>query len=99
MSIETMNFLNELGIAEVNPGSCTGPGQWSGGTDAGVLSSYAPATGEIIAGVYESTVTDYEAVLERSRSAFHEWRQVPAPRRGQLIRRLGDALRAHQEAL
>jgi len=94
-----MNFLNELGIAEVNPGSCTGPGQWSNGTDAGVLSSYAPATGEIIASVYESTVTDYEAVLERSRSAFHEWRQVPAPRRGQLIRRLADALCTHQEAL
>ncbi len=94
-----ISFLNELGIAAVNPGSCTGPGRWSSGTHAGVLSSYAPATGEIIASVYESDVADYEAVLERSRSAFQEWRQVPAPRRGQLIRRLGDALRAHQEAL
>ncbi len=94
-----MQFLKELGIAGLNPGACSGPGAWSQTGEAGVLGSRAPATGEPIAGVYEATVADYEAVLERARLTFNDWRTLPAPLRGRLVRGLGERLRERKRAL
>ncbi|SVD52276.1 uncharacterized protein METZ01_LOCUS405130, partial [marine metagenome] len=58
-----------------------------------------PATGEIIASVYQCSADDYETVVADSFAASKEWRKVPAPERGQLVRKMGDALRDNKDAL
>ncbi|HCW75163.1 MAG TPA: aldehyde dehydrogenase family protein, partial [Candidatus Marinimicrobia bacterium] len=92
-------FLKELGIKPVNQGACSGPGTWSSTTGAGVLESFNPATGELIAKVNLCSEADYEQVLTDMQTAFIEWRQVPAPKRGEIVRQMGDALRAKKDAL
>lgn len=92
-------FLNDLGINAVNPGACSGPNEWSSTTDAGVLDSYNPATGELIAKVNLCSEADYEKVMTDLQAAFLEWRQVPAPKRGEIVRQMGEALRANKDAL
>ncbi|NQT62041.1 MAG: aldehyde dehydrogenase family protein [Candidatus Marinimicrobia bacterium] len=94
-----MDFLKELGIEEFNAGACVGAGEWlaTGGDD--VLKSRNPATGEIIANVYQCTEEAYEQVVAEADEAFKEWRQVPAPVRGELVRLMGVALREKKDAL
>ncbi len=94
-----MSLLKDLGIADINRGACTGPGQWFGAPDVGLLPSVSPATGDIIASVALCGVEGYETVIERAREAFEEWRRVPAPRRGETVRLIGEALREHKSAL
>ncbi|MBS7546126.1 aldehyde dehydrogenase family protein [Ancylobacter oerskovii] len=59
----------------------------------------SPVTGEVVAHVAEATAADVGAAVARSVAAFHAWRTVPAPRRGELVRLLGEELRAHKAAL
>ena len=94
-----MDFLKELGIEEFNAGACVGAGDWlaTGGDD--VLKSRNPATGEVIANVYQCTEEAYEQVVAEADEAFREWRQVPAPVRGELVRLMGVALREKKDAL
>ena len=94
-----MDILKQLGINATNYGSCSGPNQWNKTTDAGIIQSINPADGEIIASVYQCTTEDYEKVVKRSLDAFKEWRKVPAPERGQVVRQLGDALRDYKDPL
>jgi aldehyde dehydrogenase (NAD+) len=94
-----MSFLKDLGIADINPGACTGPGEWIETPEAGVLASICPASGEVIASVNLCSVEDYETVIERSRQACKEWRMVPAPRRGEVVRRIAEVLREKKDAL
>jgi aldehyde dehydrogenase (NAD+) len=61
--------------------------------------SYNPATGEAIASVVQTTATAYEAVLSQAAEAFRRWQAVPAPRRGALVRDLGNFLPEYQEPL
>ena len=86
------SLLDKLGLREVNAGSCTGPDGWleSGGH---LLTSYNPTTGEAIAQVEQTTGATYEQVVDKATAAFQTWREDPAPRRGQMIRDLGDAVR------
>ncbi|MBD3667013.1 MAG: aldehyde dehydrogenase family protein, partial [Kangiella sp.] len=67
--------------------------------DAGVIESINPATGEVIAKVNASSATDYDKVMQEAEAAFEEWRKVPAPLRGELVRKIGNALREHKDAL
>jgi aldehyde dehydrogenase (NAD+) len=92
-------FLDELGIKASNPAACFGPGQFSDTTNAGVIDSLDPATGERIAQVYSASDADYERVIKRAQEIAVQWRNVPAPERGQLVRLIGDALRKHKDAL
>ncbi len=94
-----MNILEKLGIADVNPGACTGPKGWLNTTTEGTIDSINPTTGERIASVNLCSVEDYEKVVEASYLAFKEWRKVPAPIRGQLVREMGNALRENKDAL
>lgn len=91
-------ILDSLGLADVNPGS------WSGSTSlqsdtASVIESINPANGERIAGVSSTTADEYEQIVKAAREAFVEWRKVPAPVRGDAIRRVGNALRDNKDAL
>ncbi len=90
-------LLQSLDIRDVNPGACTG--RWiesKGGTE---LTSFTPIDGSPIAKVVQADEATYEHVVEAAHQAFLTWRMMPAPKRGLIIRELGDALREHKEAL
>ena len=94
-----MDILKQLGIKDENHGACSGLGEWNATTDAGKLDSINPATGERIASVYQCSKEDYETIAKQSNEAFKDWRKVPAPIRGELVRQMGEALREKKDAL
>ncbi len=89
--------LEELGIKDINPGICTGT-QWKA-TTGDVHSSYSPADGQLIGGIQQATKEDYNEVITTAQKAFKEWRMVPAPIRGELVRQIGIELRIYKEPL
>jgi aldehyde dehydrogenase (NAD+) len=91
------NVLEQLGINAVNSGVSTGT-QWLHASGA-VVESYSPVDGQLIASVSTATKADYEAVVKSSANAFDTWRQVPAPKRGEIVRQMGDELRKYKEPL
>lgn len=91
----TEQILSSLGIEEKNPGGFAG--EWVGSGPE--LPVYSPGDGLQIATVKQVTEDEYEAVAERAHEAFASWRRVPGPRRGELVRQLGEALRANKAAL
>lgn len=93
-----MEFLKRLGIKEKNFGSCTGT-IWNETMDQGELKIYSPATGEYIASVYQASEADLEKLLKTSEEAFKYWRSVPAPKRGEIVRQIGNKLREYKQEL
>ncbi|RME08521.1 MAG: aldehyde dehydrogenase family protein [Anaerolineae bacterium] len=93
------SVLEKLGIQEVNPGTCIGPDGWLDDPKGKKIVSYNPATGEALASVVQVTPETYEKVVSAAQEAFLTWRTIPAPKRGALIRDLGDALRELKEPL
>ena len=91
--------LKKLGLKKTNSGCCYGPGEWSPTKNADTIESYDPGTNKLIASVTTCTSKDYEKVVNNSHDAFLQWRNVPAPQRGELIRKIGDALRQHKDQL
>ncbi len=94
-----MKFLDELGVKKINFGTCFDHNQWSQTTDAGLIESYNPATGELIGSVYSASDADYEKLVTKAQSVFKQWRTTPAPQRGEAVRIIGNALRKHKDAL
>lgn len=92
-------ILMSLGVAGIQPGTHFGLGQYSTDTSGGIIESYNPANGELLSKTYASTAADYEKLILSSRKAFSQWRKTPAPRRGEIIRQMGDALRAKKDLL
>ena len=92
-------LLKKLGINQKNQGSCMGAGQWIDTTDAGILDSVNPSNGELIASVFQCSKKDYDHIIQESQIAFNEWRMVPAPIRGQLVREMADELRKKKDLL
>jgi aldehyde dehydrogenase (NAD+) len=89
--------LKTLGIKATNPGVGTGT-KWI--RSAGpVLESYSPVDGQLIGKVVSGDKASFDKVVSQSKKAFLEWRQVPAPKRGEVVRQIGDQLRKHKEAL
>ncbi len=91
-------ILSRLGLKATNAGT------WSGSRSfetksAPLIESKNPATGEVIASVRASTEKEYNRLIDSAREAFLEWRKVPAPVRGDAVRRLGNALRDNKDAL
>jgi aldehyde dehydrogenase (NAD+) len=93
------SLLDKLSIDEINPGACTGPGGWIEDPGGKELISYNPTTGEPIAKVIQATGDTYNKVADAAQTAFESWQKVPAPKRGLLVRDLGDALREYKEPL
>jgi aldehyde dehydrogenase (NAD+) len=92
------SVLKKLGLDSVNAG--TWLGQKSIETaSARLIESLNPATGKLIASVRSTTDGEYEKLVVAARDSFLEWRQVPAPVRGDAIRRVGNALRDNKDAL
>lgn len=91
-----LDFLRELSIETDNSGAAAA-GVWHGSGD--YLTSYTPTDGSVIAKIKQATVADYEQVLQKTQQAFLSWRQVPAPKRGEVIRQIGNRLREKKKAL
>jgi aldehyde dehydrogenase (NAD+) len=64
-----------------------------------ILTSYSPVDGNVIAGVRQGTRAEYDKLVSIAGRAFLQWRMVPAPRRGEIVRLIGDELRKHKEPL
>ena len=92
-------LLDRLGLGEKNAGACVGPGGWIDEPGARLLASANPATGETIATVALASEDAYARVADAASAAFRTWREVPAPKRGELVRDLGNALREAKEPL
>jgi aldehyde dehydrogenase (NAD+) len=97
MSVDRRALLARLGLAADNPGACAGPGVWLGGGSR--LDSHNPSDGSVIASVATATTRELEAVIEAAIAAALRWREVPAPKRGEAVRRLGLLLREHKDPL
>ena len=93
------SILTELGIKDVNFGACSGSDKWSINRDGGLIESINPANGAVIGSVFQATESDYEQIVKESVAAFKDFRKVPAPVRGQLVREMADALRKKKNAL
>ena len=61
--------------------------------------SYNPATGEPIAAVRRQSTEEYNDQVARSQAVFKEWRMLPAPKRGEIVRRIGNAFREYERQL
>ncbi len=92
-------LLDALGLSPMNPGVCTGPDGWISEPEGHKLTSFNPTTGEPIATVMLASPAGYERVAAAATEAFSTWREVPAPKRGEIVRDLGEALRAMKEPL
>lgn len=93
-----MDVLSRLGLSQVNPGAMVGH-QWVSNISENRLQSFSPANAESIAEVSSCTMEDYEIVIEKASHAFQAWRAWPAPQRGDIVRQIGDALRANKDWL
>jgi aldehyde dehydrogenase (NAD+) len=90
-------ILTALKIDSINQGTSTGK-SWPISTGEN-LHSYSPVDGTLIASVTSTDRETYEKVIKKASEAFIEWRQWPAPRRGEVVRQIGDALRTNKEYL
>ncbi len=92
------NFLETLGIKDINHGTSTGTTHFSS-ADAVVKEIYSPADGKLIGKVKYTTPSEYEQVITASQSAYLTWRTMPAPKRGEIVRQYGNLLREYKEPL
>lgn len=90
-------ILKELGLSARNSGVCGKA--WVASPKGEVISSVNPATGEVLAEIICATETEYEQVIAESQEAFTRWRMLPAPKRGEIIRQLGEEFRRYKEPL
>jgi len=90
------DFLKVLNLKEKNDGSWTGVESMS---STEYISSYSPVDGELIGQVSVTTREQYDTIIAKSAAAFKEWRVMPAPLRGEIVRQYGDALRENKDAL
>ncbi|MBH27875.1 MAG: aldehyde dehydrogenase family protein [Chloroflexi bacterium] len=93
------SILEKLDIHENNRGSCFGTDGWISNDDGSLIVSTNPTNGEIIGAVETASSKSYEHILSEASTSFVNWREKPAPQRGQLIRDLGNALRDNLEPL
>jgi len=92
-------LLKDLGLEAVNAGTWTSQGGWLDDASAPLVHSVNPATGDAIAAVRATTPAQYEQLMSSARAVAQTWRSVPAPKRGEAVRLVGDELRRHKSAL
>ncbi|PJA97075.1 MAG: aldehyde dehydrogenase family protein [Ignavibacteriales bacterium CG_4_9_14_3_um_filter_34_10] len=93
-----MDFLKKLGIKQKNYGASTGL-KWYGSKYAEELEVVSPIDGKLIAKVYQASENDYKIVSEKAHEAFLQWRKIPAPKRGEIVRLVGEKLRKYKDPL
>lgn len=90
-------ILKKLGINARNEGTSTGNAWLKSAGD--VIDSCSPVDGELIASVTSTTQTEYNQVIKTAGEAFKIWRNIPAPKRGEIVRQIGEELRKEKEIL
>lgn len=95
--LDIQKTLINLGIENINLGVSTGTAWFD--TNGKTETSSSPIDGKEIAQVKTATLDDYEKVVQKAEQAFKEWRLVPAPVRGDIVRQIGNALREYKEDL
>jgi aldehyde dehydrogenase (NAD+) len=90
------SFLKKLGLKKYNAGTSTGLEE---SNSSKYIKSFSPVDGAFIGSVSKTTRKEYDQVIETAQQAFIEWRKVPAPKRGEIVRQYGEALRANKDAL
>lgn len=91
----TSALLKKLGLKQINEGAFCG--EWLG--SGPILKSVSPSNGKVLATVRTATAADYEKTIRAAQTAFEKWRAIPAPKRGEIIRQFGNALRAAKRDL
>lgn len=94
-----MELLKSLHLDTQNSGASTSTHWWSRHQEDGKVISFNPTNGEVIGHVYRASMKDYEQVIKEASHAFLSWRQVPAPKRGEVVRAIGDELRQCKDFL
>src|SRR5690242_10185801 len=95
MAIDT-RFLNKLGVKKFNNGTCTGQ---KSSSSKNYQPSPSPVDGNLIGAVSITTAKEYDKVIRTATKAFETWRMVPAPKRGEIVRQFGEALRKNKDPL
>ncbi len=93
-----MELLKKLKIEHINPGAFSGHG-WHSEYHGKNIVSFSPVNGEKLAEVATCSMDDYQQVMRRAQKAAEAWKKVPAPKRGEIIRQIGQALREHKDSL
>ena len=90
-------MLKQLKLSKMNAGTSTGNLWMTSKSEK--IDSFSPVDGKLIASVATTTKQDYEKVVKSAAKAFDEWRLVPAPKRGEVVRQIGDQLRKYKQPL
>jgi aldehyde dehydrogenase (NAD+) len=98
MSIDITSILNHLHINDINEAFSTGQ-KWAASPGAAIKNIISPVDGKRIAAVKIATENDYNQVVEQAAKAFKGWRALPAPKRGEIVREIGEALRNNKQQL
>ena len=91
-----VNEKKKLRLSDKNLGTSTGL-EWFGSGE--YITSFSPVDGKVIGEVSTTTREEYDKVVTKAQDAFKEWRLVPAPKRGEIVRQLGEKLRHYKEDL
>jgi aldehyde dehydrogenase (NAD+) len=92
-------FLQKLKTQPMMSGTSTGQAFWHSSADENLLDSYSPVDGQLMARVYPTMREDYDKVVETAQAAFLKWRSVPAPKRGEIVRQMGEQFRHYKKEL
>ncbi len=98
MSLNIPEILTRLHINDINDAFSTGS-KWTSSPNAAVKDIVSPTDGKKIASVKFATADNYNQVVEKAQRAFITWRTIPAPKRGEIVREIGNALRENKENL
>src|SRR5262249_35269847 len=93
------SLLGRLGLQATNPGAWSGSHGWSTSRDSTLINVRNPSDGELIAQLRPASAEDYENVISAAVDAAAAWRLVPAPKRGEAVRLLGEELRRNKADL
>ena len=91
-------ILKNLGIEQTNSGSWQGSNPLQSAND-NLIESINPSNGKVIATVANTTIQEYESIIKNAQDSFLEWQKVPPPLRGDVVRRIGNALRDYKDDL
>jgi aldehyde dehydrogenase (NAD+) len=92
-----MSFIKQLGISKKNYGASFG--QWIQNDNSKTLSSVSPINGEVIAEIHQVGPEEYDQIINEAQKAFLLWRNLPAPKRGEVVRLIGMELRKYKDLL
>ena len=96
--MDYQSVLVELGVEKKNPSYFIG-NNFSKNSEGQLFDSVSPIDNSVLASVYETSKDEYNLVIEKAKEAFGIWKSIPAPKRGEIVRQIGDELRKNKQAL